>query len=71
MDASREPFGARELKHGKQADEKNAVVQTDMPKDIVASSNNQQKQQCGNRGGESINFMEHHLDKGMKEVLVY
>ena len=50
---------------------KMAVVQTDMPNDIVASSNNQQKQQSGNRGGESINFMEHHLDERMKEVLVY
>ena len=48
-----------------------AVVQTDMLNDIVASSNNQQKQQSGNRGVEWINFMEHRLDEGMKEVLVY
>jgi hypothetical protein len=43
INASKWSFGTKEPKHdGKQGDEKMAVVQTDVPNDIVASRDNQQ-----------------------------
>jgi hypothetical protein len=42
INASKWPFGTKEPKHGKKADNKMAVIQTDVPNDIVASCNNEQ-----------------------------
>ena len=39
-----------------------AVVQLDIAKRYCRIKQQSTKQQSGNRGGESINFMEHHLE---------